>query len=113
MTPDRERPREVAPEDLLAGMELRAAPLVIDVRSHREYAQGHVPGAINIAFWRLWTGTVDLPAAPDDPIVVYCGHGPRAQIAASALRRRGFRNLRYLAGHMAGWRRAGLPEKTG
>ena len=50
---------------------------------------------------------------PDETLVVYCGHGPRAWIAARALRRRGFADVRYLKGHMAAWRRAGLREDRG
>lgn len=113
MTADRQDDREVLPEDLLAGMELRAAPLVLDVRSRAEFVQGHVPGATHIPFWRLWLSTRDVPASLDEPIIVYCGHGPRAHLAAAALRRGGFRHVRFLAGHMAGWRRARLREERG
>jgi rhodanese-related sulfurtransferase len=113
MMAPRERARELLPEDLFAGIELRAAPLVIDVRSRAEFARGHVPGAINIPFWRFWLRRTTIPARHDDPIIVYCGHGPRARLAGASLLRRGFHNLRYLAGHMAAWRRAGLPEERG
>lgn len=87
-----------------------AAPVILDVRSGSEYAQGHVPGALNIPFWRI--PAADIPASLDDPLVVYCGHGPRAWIARGLLRRRGFRRVASLAGHMGNWRRAGLPEES-
>ena len=102
---------DLAPEDLVASMEVHAAPLVLDVRSRAEFVRGHVPGAVHIPFWRLWLGTRAISAAPDDPIVIYCGHGPRARIAAAALRRRGFRRLACLSGHWAGWRQRRLPEE--
>ena len=102
----------MAPEALLSAVERHAAPVILDVRSRAEFAGGHVPGAVHAPFWRLWLGARDVPAGPDDPIVVYCGHGPRARIAAAALRRQGFRRIACLAGHMAGWRKAGLPEDT-
>ena len=88
-------------------IESGAQPIVLDVRSHREYARAHVPGAVNIPFWRIATSIV--PASREDPIVIYCGHGPRAAVAAAVLRRRGFHRVTCLAGHMVKWSRAGLP----
>ncbi len=96
----------VTPQALLAAITTGAAPRILDVRTAEEFAAGHVPGAINIPFQHA--GRLD--AAHDEPLIVYCGHGPRAWIAGRTLRRRGFTAIRYLRGHMAGWRRAGLPE---
>lgn len=88
-----------------------AAPLILDVRSRREFEAGHVPGALHVPFWRA--GSAPIPAAPDDAIVIYCGHGPRAAAARALLRGRGFRRIACLSGHMAGWRRSRLPEAGG
>jgi hydroxyacylglutathione hydrolase len=100
-------------DELLEAMTARAAPVMLDVRSPEEFAQGHLPGAINIPFQRVSSGISELPADRAELLVVYCGHGPRAWIAGRALRRLGFTDIRYLKGHMAGWRRAGLPEVSG
>ena len=83
--------------------------MILDVRSAREYAAGHVPGAAHLPYWRLLVGRVRLERAPDEPIVVYCGHGPRAWIAKAALLARGTRGVRLLAGHMRAWKQAGKP----
>lgn len=86
------------------------APAVLDVRSSGEYARGHVPGARHAPFWRLSRAAVRrLALPPEAPLVVYCGHGPRASIAAALLRRAGLRRVVLLEGHWAGWRRARLP----
>ena len=88
-------------------------PAILDVRSAAEFASGHVPGAWHLPFQSVWRRGLTLPISPDDPLVVYCGHGPRAWIAGAQLRRLGFRAVTYLEGHWAGWRRAGLPvEQT-
>jgi len=97
------------PRRLLELIEAGAPPAIIDVRSAREYARGHVPGAVNIPFWRILAA--DIPASPEQPVVVYCGHGPRASIARGLLRRRGFRRVTSMAGHMVEWRATGLPEE--
>lgn len=82
--------------------------VTLDVRSAREYASGHVPSARHLPYWRLLFGRrPPLPSA--ETIVVYCGHGPRAWIAKAALRARGYRDVRLLAGHMRAWRKAGRP----
>jgi phage shock protein E len=85
------------------------APLVIDVRSKREFDQGHVPGATHIPFWKIVSHASEVAASTDSPIVLYCGHGPRAYMAGAALRRRGFRRVVYLTGHMKTWRELNLP----
>ena len=86
------------------------SPAVLDVRSAGEFAAGHVPGAVNLPFTSVLTG-LNPPEKRSRPIVVYCGHGPRAWLAGAALRWRGYREISYLEGHMAAWRQAGLPEE--
>ena len=98
--------------DLLSRIDAGTAPVVVDVRTRREFAQGHVPGALNHPLHSLLLNPADLPAALDEPVVVYCGHGPRARIAAAMMRRAGFRRIDLLDGHMAGWREDGFREET-
>jgi rhodanese-related sulfurtransferase len=98
---------------LLAGIDAGTAPAVLDVRSEKEFKEGHVPGALHMPFWKLRGRLSELPLSPADPLVVYCGHGPRAYIAGGILRRAGFRHVLYLAGHMTRWKRDGLRQETG
>ncbi len=102
---------EVDPPALLERITSGAHTVILDVRSRAEYGAGHIPGSINIPFWAVLWRTGELGAAPDDPIVVYCGHGPRALFARIALGRRGFTRVACLAGHMSTWRQAGYPEE--
>jgi rhodanese-related sulfurtransferase len=97
--------------ELLAAIEAGTAPTILDVRSRGEFAQGHVPGAIHMPFQQVSRRAGEIPSSPDDPLVVYCGHGPRAWIAARFLRARGFRAVSYLTGHWSAWRRAGLRQE--
>ena len=103
---------DVRPEDLIQQIERGDAPVILDVRTRAEFARGHVPGAVNVPFTSLLFGSPALSFTPDEPIVVYCGHGPRAWLAAAGLRRRGFSAIRFLAGHMRGWLRAGRPTRS-
>jgi len=99
---------DISAQTLLAQIEAGTAPTIIDVRTSTEFSQGHVPGAINIPFQSI-AGRLDMIAGSRrDPVVVYCGHGPRAWIAGATLRRHGFTDVRYLAGHFRKWRAEGL-----
>jgi rhodanese-related sulfurtransferase len=102
---------DVAADELLLQMSSGRAPFVLDVRSRAEFDAGHVPGAASMPFWMVPFRAATLPVKPDDPIVVYCGHGPRAQLATAALRARGFTRIACLAGHWAEWRASGHPEQ--
>jgi len=85
------------------------APPVVDVRSAKEYAAGHVPGAVHVPFWLVWPRLGDVPVATDEPLVLYCEHGPRAGLARFALWVAGRGPVVYLDGHMSAWKRDGLP----
>ena len=100
---------DVQPAELLERIVAGDAPRILDVRSAAEFAAGHVPGAINIPFYAVPFRAGELGPRHDDPVIVYCGHGPRAHLASAALRARGFTRVSCLAGHMAEWLRAGHP----
>ena len=102
---------EIAAATLLEQIETKTAPTIIDVRTTNEFAQGHVPGALNIPFEKIGGRLDELPGSRNDAVIVYCGHGPRAWMAGATMRRHGFISVKYLAGHFSKWRAAGLPEE--
>lgn len=97
------------PEDLARQIAEGRVPAILDVRSRVEFRRGHVPGAVHLPFWLVPFRLADLPLRRGEPVVIYCGHGPRAWLAGAFLRRRGHQ-VRYLAGHMRAWIRQGLPR---
>ena len=101
----------VSPEELMARIEARDAPLILDVRSRGEFEEGHVPGAVHVPFYGAWGGIEQLREA-NEPVVVYCEHGPRAGIARAALWVSAGPGVTYLEGHMTGWRAKGLPMEV-
>jgi rhodanese-related sulfurtransferase len=88
------------------------APVILDVRSQHEFSSGHIPGALHVPFWKIASESRKLSAFREKPIVVYCGHGPRAYIAGAVLRRRGFQSVAYLKGHMRRWRSLKFPVEV-
>jgi rhodanese-related sulfurtransferase len=106
------RPSHMAPDELLGAVRAGTAPVVVDVRTRREYDAGHVPGALHIPFYALLIREDKIPSPREQPVVVYCEHGPRAGVAKLALRLAGFTDVRYLEGHMSGWKERGFPMET-
>jgi rhodanese-related sulfurtransferase len=106
LTRDSERP--IAVVDLLERIDRGETLRIVDVRSAVEFAAGHVPGAVNIPVATLLSNTHDLPGSAADELILYCGRGPRAYVAATALRLRGRKRIAYLSGHWAAWQDAGL-----
>jgi rhodanese-related sulfurtransferase len=77
--------------------------VVLDVRTSAEYADGHIPGAINIPHDELAGRIEELANARGSDIVVYCGSGKRAAIALGVLEKQGFTRLYHLAGDYMRW----------
>ena len=81
---------------------------VLDVRPEDEFAQGHLPNALNIPLSQLERRLAELPA--DQEIVAYC-RGPWCVLsfeAVALLRQRGYR-VRRLEDGFPEWKIAGLP----
>jgi len=102
------QPRELA-EKIAVGQ----SPAVVDVRTGFEFKPGHIPGAIHAPIWKIMLRLTSLPADKQTEMVVLCELGPRAAIAKALLGLLGYRNLKLLSGHMATWRRLGLPLEKG
>ena len=86
-----------------------ASLVVLDVRTEKEYAEGHVPGALNISHDELPSRLGELKSARAKDIVVYCRSGRRTGIALGVLEQAGFKRLYHLEGDYLGWTAAGRP----
>jgi NADPH-dependent 2,4-dienoyl-CoA reductase/sulfur reductase-like enzyme/rhodanese-related sulfurtransferase len=63
-------------------------PFLLDVRTAEEFAQGHLPGAVNISVDELRTRLEELPR--QSFIAVYCQVGQRGYLATRILLQHGF-----------------------
>ncbi|HKT38161.1 MAG TPA: rhodanese-like domain-containing protein [Ktedonobacterales bacterium] len=96
--------------DLMTPEQIQGAspqPLIIDVRSAKEYAAGHLPGARNLPLDKLRKLAARAEALPKDrQIVTYCNmHHPgqsRGERAAALLAERGY-TAAALAGGYSAW----------
>lgn len=83
--------------------------LVLDVRSAQEFAEGHVPGAVNISYDELEARLGELAGERESEVVVYCRSGRRAGIALELLEKAGFERLYHLEGDYLAWSAAERP----
>ena len=94
---------------LMDRMESPDAPVVLDVRSPEEYAEGHIPGAVNIPYDQIGAEIGSLQDYRERGLVVYCRTGRRAGVAEDVLSEAGFEQVWDLEGHMVAWQEAELP----
>ncbi|MBR1457512.1 MAG: rhodanese-like domain-containing protein [Oscillospiraceae bacterium] len=86
--------------DIDAGVQLyrRAeGALLIDVRSREEYAQGHIPGSINLSPKEL-RNIDEIAVGTDQKLFLYCLVGARSAQAASMLKAMGYKNAVSIGG---------------
>ena len=84
---------------------------IISVRQAKDYAAGHVAGAVNIPFGQgMQTSFADLPK--DQKIVVYCYTGQTASQTVAILRLLGYDAYNMSGGMNNGWLPAGFPVVT-
>ena len=67
--------------------------VILDVRRPDEFAEGHIPGAINVPNEII--GTEEIPELPDKSqlILVYCRSGRRSKEASEKLVKLGYTNI--------------------
>jgi len=100
---------QISAAELAERVSTQAAPLILDVRSPREYAAGHVPGAINIPHTQLAGRLDELGIDKSDELVVYCLSGKRAAMAEQLLEQDGYTSVRDLQGQLRAWQGGGYP----
>ncbi len=78
---------------------------VVDVRDGEEFAEGHIPGSMNIPAGEFASrsGVLDK----DRKIIVYCNSGGRSYQAYRKLMKLGYRKIYQAV--FADWKEAGLP----
>ena len=67
--------------------------IILDVRRPDEFAEGHIPGAINVPNEEI--GTTDIAELPNKSqlILVYCRSGRRSKEASEKLVKLGYTNI--------------------
>lgn len=85
--------RSISMDAAVAMMEQEQGYIILDVRRPDEFAEGHIPNAINVANESI--GTDEIPELPDKDqlIFVYCRSGRRSKEASEKLVKLGYTNI--------------------
>ena len=70
-----------------------AKPLILDVRTPREFEQGHIPGAKLLPVQEFQQRLGELEKFKEQEILVYCATGNRSTVASKILADHGFENI--------------------
>lgn len=85
--------RQVEMAEAIAMMEEETDYIILDVRTKEEFAEKHIPNAINIPNEEI--GTAEIVELPDKNqlILVYCRSGNRSKQASEKLAALGYTNI--------------------
>ena len=85
--------RQVSMDEAITMMEEESGYIILDVRTSEEFADKHIPGAVNIPNETI--GTEEIPELPDKDqlILVYCRSGNRSKQASEKLAALGYTNV--------------------
>jgi rhodanese-related sulfurtransferase len=100
---------EITPEQVDARRKAGESLLVIDVREDNEWEKGHVAGAVHVGKGVIERDIEKTVTNPEAEIVLYCGGGYRSALAADALDRMGYSNVKSMTGGWKAWKELGLP----
>ena len=88
----------ITAEEAKAIMDSEKGYIILDVREQDEYAAGHIPGAILIPYTQIEEKADEMLPDKDQLILVYCRSGRRSKIAAEALVKLGYTNIKEFGG---------------
>ena len=85
--------QQISMDEAIAIMESESDYIILDVRTTEEFADRHIPDAINIPNETI--GTENIPELPDKDqlILVYCRSGNRSKQASDKLVGLGYTNI--------------------
>ncbi len=91
--------KQITPREL----EQKKGMMILDVRSDKEYEQGHIPGAVHVPLADIGDRVKKLKK--DKDLVVYCRSGNQSIWAIKRLMGMGYKNLYNLKGGYSAWKR--------
>ena len=85
--------RQISMDEAVKMMKDEKNYIILDVRRPDEYAEGHIPGAINVPNEEI--GTAEIAELPNKSqlILVYCRSGRRSKEASEKLVKLGYTNI--------------------
>lgn len=83
--------------------------VIVDIRSKKEWGDGHITSAINVPIAELDKRLEELNKYKSRPVIVVCNLGQTAGSATKKLKAAGFEQVSRLSGGMTEWKGQNLP----
>lgn len=106
----RPRVRELSVDETLQAVNGGSARL-IDVREDNEWEAGHARGAEHLGRGIIERDIETVVPDKDSELILYCGGGYRAALAADSLQKMGYTNVASVAGGWRAWLEANAPAE--
>jgi len=101
--------QEVTVKDSKKMIDAKENLIVLDVRDSQEFAEGRIPGAMNISRGALEFKVGMMIPDKGVKIIVYCGLDLRAPLATKTLNDLGYKKAVNMIGGLEAWKAAGYP----
>lgn len=85
--------RQISMNDAVTMMEEESGYIILDVRTSEEFADKHIPGAINVPNEIIETQALSQLPDKEQLILVYCRSGNRSKQASEKLVALGYTNI--------------------
>ncbi|MGN1135218.1 MAG: rhodanese-like domain-containing protein [Oscillospiraceae bacterium] len=92
----------ISASEAKALMDSETGYIILDVRTEKEFADGHIPDALLIPDYEIEERAEKELADKNQLILVYCRSGRRSKTAAEKLAALGYRNIKEFGG-MIDW----------
>lgn len=92
--------KQISPKEL----DEKKGMVLLDVRTDKEYEEGHIPGAVHIQLSEI--GDKIKKLKKDKELVVFCQNGNKSIWAIKRLMGMGYKNLYNLKGGYNAWKRS-------
>jgi rhodanese-related sulfurtransferase len=84
-------------------------PIILDVRTPREFARGHLENSVLMPVQQLQSRMDELAGFSDEPILIYCATGNRSTVASKLLIDKGFTRIFNMRHGISDWARNKYP----
>ena len=84
-------------------------PVILDVRTPEEYADGYIGNALNVDYYKPTFKDEIKKLDKEKTYFVYCQAGGRSKSAYEVMKKEGFVNVYELNGGIAEWQSSNLP----
>ena len=101
--------KAVSPKVFSEQIKATKYPVVLDVRTPDEFAEGYIANAVNLDFYKPDFQSQVARLNKEQTYFVYCKAGGRSASAADIMRKEGFKNVVDLDGGITAWEKEKLP----